>query len=99
MALRLQCARPDLFGATIAISPGGAYQALRIPESYRSKVKISCAFASDDLRAAFVVPTAGTRAQLEHLGIPHLVQFMPDSQHDPASIERFLYAAFGFALE
>jgi hypothetical protein len=98
MVLTLLTKYPHLFGGAVALSPGGASRALDLPVSARTRVRIAISYTSEDLRPAFVTPTANTRAHLEEAGIRHLLQYMPDATHDPASIYHHLHAAFAYVL-
>jgi S-formylglutathione hydrolase FrmB len=96
MALIMLTTHPLIFGGAIAISPGGASRALKLPAKTRSRVAL--AYAADDLRPVFATATATVAAKLAQTDIPHLVHFLPDTTHDPASVQRFLSAGFSFVV-
>jgi hypothetical protein len=88
----------NLFGGAVAHSPGGARKALTLPASLRSRSRIALSYTSEDLNPAFVMPTANTRVQLDRAGIQHLMQYIPDAVHDPASLHHHLHPSFAFVM-
>ncbi len=103
LALAVLARHPERFGGAVALSPGGAdVFARRLEEpraaSLRSRVRVALTYSEHDLWPGFVTRTAGARAALARLGVPHLVLPLLGRTHDPASAAAVLPGLLAFVL-
>jgi len=101
MALNLLAFSPDRFRGAVAISPGEPSRVAAIaslPVRAKERLRLALAYTANEPTPGYLTSTARARKKLLDGGVHHLVQYFPDSSHDPASVFKFLPGCLGFVM-
>lgn len=101
MALNLLAYDPKAFSGAVAISPGSpslTNRLAQLPPNVKDRIRIALSYSSGEPTPGFRTDVAGIRKTLSGSGLHHLVVYLPEATHSPASVFKFLPGCFAFVM-